>query len=74
MCDVDDFCAAALAAIERRASGNYNICAERIGESLRADLEEFIARVGSRARVVGDARLGRPGSCCRRSPRCAWCR
>jgi nucleoside-diphosphate-sugar epimerase len=53
MCHVADFCAAALAAIERRSNGTYNICAAEIGPSLRADLEELIARVGSGARVVG---------------------
>ena len=53
MCHVEDFCTAAMAAIERRSNGTYNICAERIGESLGADIEEFIARVGSGARVVG---------------------
>ena len=53
MCHVSDFCSAALAAIERRAGGTYNICAERIGASLRADLEELIQRVGSESRVLG---------------------
>jgi nucleoside-diphosphate-sugar epimerase len=52
MCHVADFCDAVLAAIERRSNGTFNICAERIGESLREDVEELIARVGSRARVV----------------------
>jgi len=53
MCHVDDFCSAALAAIERRSNGTYIICAASIGESLRADLMEFIRRVDSSARVVG---------------------
>ena len=36
MCHVDDFCSAALAAIERRSNGTYNICAERYrGEPAR---------------------------------------
>ena len=52
MCHVDDFCSAALAAIERRSNGTYNICAERHGESLGADLRELISRVGSRARLL----------------------
>jgi nucleoside-diphosphate-sugar epimerase len=52
MCHVHDFCSAALAAIERRSNGTYNICAEEIGPSLRADLEAMIERVGSRSRIV----------------------
>lgn len=50
MCDVDDFCEAALAAIERRANGDYNIGSARFG-CVRDDLEGLIARVGSRARL-----------------------
>jgi nucleoside-diphosphate-sugar epimerase len=50
MCDVDDFCEAALAAIERRATGDYNIGSAGFG-SVRDDLEGLIARVGSRARL-----------------------
>ena len=52
MCHVQDFCAAALAAIERRSNGTYNICTDRYGPSLGADLEEFIRQVGSTARVL----------------------
>ena len=52
MCHVADFCSAALAAVRRRSNGTYNICAERIGATLRDDLEELIARVGSHARVM----------------------
>lgn len=52
MCHVEDFCSAALAAIERRSNGTYNICAGDIGPSLGADLEGMIERVGSNARVV----------------------
>jgi nucleoside-diphosphate-sugar epimerase len=51
MCDVEDFCAAAVAAIERRASGDYNIGATRFG-SVREDLEGLIAHAGSKARLL----------------------
>jgi nucleoside-diphosphate-sugar epimerase len=50
MCDVDDFCAAAVAAVERRASGDYNIGSAGFG-TVREDLEGLIARVGSAARL-----------------------
>ena len=50
MCDVDDFCAAALAAIERRANADYNIGSAGFG-TVREDLEGLIARVGSRSRL-----------------------
>lgn len=50
MCDVEDFCAAALAAIERRASGDYNIGAERFGTARQA-IEELIVHAGTGARV-----------------------
>lgn len=50
MCDVDDFCAAALAAIARRANADYNIGSAGFG-TVREDLEGLIARVGSRSRV-----------------------
>jgi nucleoside-diphosphate-sugar epimerase len=50
MCDVDDFCAAALAAIERKANADYNIGSAGFG-TVREDLEGLIARVGSRARL-----------------------
>jgi nucleoside-diphosphate-sugar epimerase len=50
MCDVEDFCAAALAALERRANGDYNIGSAGFG-TVREDLEGLIARVGSRARL-----------------------
>lgn len=48
MCDVEDFCGAALAAIARRASGDYNIGAARFG-SVRHDLEGLIAHAGTGA-------------------------
>ena len=51
MCDVEDFCAAALAAIERRASGDYNIGATRFG-SVREDLGGLIAHAGTEARLL----------------------
>jgi nucleoside-diphosphate-sugar epimerase len=50
MCDVDDFCAAALAAIERRANADYNIGSAGFG-TVREDLEGMIARVGSPSRL-----------------------
>jgi nucleoside-diphosphate-sugar epimerase len=50
MCDVDDFCAAALAAIERRANGDYNIGSRSYG-TVREDLEALIGLVGSRSRL-----------------------
>ena len=50
MCDVDDFCAAAVAAIERRANADYNIGSAGFG-TVREDLEGLIARVGSTARL-----------------------
>jgi nucleoside-diphosphate-sugar epimerase len=50
MCDVEDFCAAALAAIEQRANGDYNIGSAGFG-TVREDLESLIARVGSTARL-----------------------
>jgi nucleoside-diphosphate-sugar epimerase len=50
MCDVEDFCAAALAAIERRANADYNIGSAGFG-TVREDLGELISRVGSRARL-----------------------
>jgi nucleoside-diphosphate-sugar epimerase len=51
MCDVEDFCAAALAAIERRASGDYNIGAPEFG-SVREDLAALIRHAGTDARLV----------------------
>ncbi len=50
MCDVEDFSAAALAAIERKANSDYNIGSAGFG-SVREDLEGLIARVGSRSRL-----------------------
>jgi nucleoside-diphosphate-sugar epimerase len=50
MCDVEDFCAAAVAAVERRANGDYNIGSAGYG-TVREDLQELIDRVGSRSRL-----------------------
>jgi nucleoside-diphosphate-sugar epimerase len=50
MCDVDDFCAAAAAAVDQRANGDYNIGSAGFG-TVREDLEGLIARVGSAARL-----------------------
>jgi nucleoside-diphosphate-sugar epimerase len=50
MCDVDDFCAAALAAIERRANADYNVGSAGFG-TVRDDLQGLIDRVGSRSRL-----------------------
>jgi nucleoside-diphosphate-sugar epimerase len=50
MCDVGDFCAAALAAIERRAGGDYNIGSAGFG-TVREDLQGLIDRVGSSSRL-----------------------
>jgi nucleoside-diphosphate-sugar epimerase len=46
MCDARDFTSAALACIEQRANGDYNIGASALG-TVREDLETLIARVGS---------------------------
>jgi nucleoside-diphosphate-sugar epimerase len=50
MCDVEDFCAASLAAIDQRANDDYNIGSAGFG-TVREDLEGLIARVGSRSRL-----------------------
>jgi nucleoside-diphosphate-sugar epimerase len=50
MCDVDDFCAAALAAVDQRANGDYNIGSAGFG-TVGQDLSALIARVGSRSRL-----------------------
>lgn len=52
LCHVDDFCAAALLAIEQRSNGTYNIAAEEFSPTIREDLEAMIAQVGTGARVV----------------------
>jgi nucleoside-diphosphate-sugar epimerase len=50
MCDAEDFCASALAAIERRAEGDYNIGSAIYG-TVREDLEELIRHAGTSARL-----------------------
>jgi nucleoside-diphosphate-sugar epimerase len=50
MCDVEDFCNAALATIERRANADYNIGSAGYG-TVREDLEALIDRVGSSSRL-----------------------
>jgi nucleoside-diphosphate-sugar epimerase len=50
MCDVEDFCAAALGAIRRTANGDYNIGSAGYG-TVREDLQALIDRVGSRSRL-----------------------
>jgi nucleoside-diphosphate-sugar epimerase len=49
MSDVEDFCAAALRAIEKRANDDYNVGAAVYG-TVREDLEELIRTVGSASR------------------------
>jgi nucleoside-diphosphate-sugar epimerase len=51
LCHVDDFCRAALAAIEQRSNGTYNIAAEDFSKRIRDDLEAMIQVVGSRSKV-----------------------
>lgn len=50
MCDARDFSAALIAAIERRANGNYNIGAADYG-TVREDMQALIERVNSRSRL-----------------------
>jgi nucleoside-diphosphate-sugar epimerase len=50
MCDVEDFCAAALAAIERRANDDYNIGSAGYGTA-REDIEGLIEHAGTGAKV-----------------------
>lgn len=51
MCDARDFAAAALACIERRADGDYNIGAAEYGTP-REDLQALIDRLGSASRLA----------------------
>jgi nucleoside-diphosphate-sugar epimerase len=51
MCDVEDFCAATLAAIERRATGEYNVGATKYGTA-REDIEGLIEHAGTGAAVL----------------------
>ena len=50
LCDVQDLCSAALAAVERRASGDYNVGSSAYG-TVREDIEALIAHAGTAARV-----------------------
>jgi nucleoside-diphosphate-sugar epimerase len=52
LCHVDDFCGAAIAAIEQRSAGTYNIAAEDFSPRIRDDLEAMIAAVGSTSKIV----------------------
>lgn len=49
-CDVDDFCSAAVAAVERKANAGYNIGAAEFG-TVRDDLQALIERAGTGARL-----------------------
>jgi nucleoside-diphosphate-sugar epimerase len=76
MCDVDDFCAAALAAIERRANADYNVGSAGFG-TVREDLQALIERVGSRSRlqpvpVWAVRAVLQPLELARRSPFTEW--
>jgi nucleoside-diphosphate-sugar epimerase len=51
MCDVEDFCAAALAAIERRASGDYNIGSAGFA-TVREDIAGLIEHAGTGSRPL----------------------
>jgi nucleoside-diphosphate-sugar epimerase len=51
MCDVQDFCTACLAAIERRAETDFNIGATSFGTA-RGDIEALIDHAGTGARVL----------------------
>jgi nucleoside-diphosphate-sugar epimerase len=50
LCDAEDFCAAALAAVERRASGDWNVGAAEYG-TVREDLQALIDHAGTAARL-----------------------
>lgn len=50
MCDMEDFCDAALAAVAQRANGAYNIGAAEFG-TVREDLTALIERAGTGARL-----------------------
>jgi len=50
MCDAADFASAALAMVEQRADGAYNVGA-RVQGTVRDDLETLIARAGTGARL-----------------------
>ena len=50
LCDVRDLCSAAMAAIERRASGDYNVGSSGYG-TVRDDIERLIEHAGTSAKV-----------------------
>jgi nucleoside-diphosphate-sugar epimerase len=50
LCDVEDFCAAALAAIQRRSGGDFNIGALDYG-TVREDIDALIAAAATGARI-----------------------
>jgi len=50
MCDVEDFCSASLAAIERRAGGDHNVGSARFG-TVREDIAALIEHAGTGARL-----------------------
>ena len=50
MCDVEDFCAAALAAIDRRAGGDHNVGSASFG-TVREDIAALIEHAGTGARL-----------------------
>jgi nucleoside-diphosphate-sugar epimerase len=51
LCSVEDLCTAVLAAIERRASGDYNLGSAGFG-TVREDIEALIAHAGTGATVL----------------------
>ena len=51
MSDVEDFCSAALAAIERHANDDYNVGAGDFG-TVRADLQQLIDHAGTNAKLL----------------------
>jgi nucleoside-diphosphate-sugar epimerase len=76
MSDVEDFCAAALKAIEKRANDEYNVGAAVYG-TVKHDLAELIATVGSTAKPTPVPTLAiravlQPLDAVGRSPFNAW--
>jgi nucleoside-diphosphate-sugar epimerase len=76
LCDVDDLSAAVLAAIERRASGDYNVGAAKYG-TVRDDMEDLIRHAGTGARVLPVPRAAimavlKPLAAVGRSPFSEW--
>jgi nucleoside-diphosphate-sugar epimerase len=76
LCDVDDLCSAVLAAIERRANGDYNVGAAEYG-TVRDDMEDLIRHAGTDARVQPVPRalimaVLRPLAAVGRSPFSEW--